>query len=243
MQRSELAIPSYPSFQSVASIALQRFSKLSAWLVKSISARINHTCGALEAGTRKDPPLQNLDLIHPSINHRRQTAKEKKGRDEKTGKGGEVQSTEARPAHLWLSTICHSSLLSLKGGSAKGSPREAGEAPNLAKNLPDPRRPATSIHFDQKRFVLAHRSIRGQPAICLATAVCLHRKRANGPPFAVGASCTLPTEHALLHSGHASAGPMHRRPASGRHTQTRLLSWQAVSCREAPVAPRRRQMG
>jgi hypothetical protein len=152
---------------------------------------------------------------------------------------------EARPAHLWLSTICHSMLLSLKGGSAKGSPFEAGEAPNLAQNLA---RPPSSSHIHPlgpkaiRAAVLAHRSIRGQPAIVLG-----HRR--VPPPQASqwspsGRRCKigrdsllvldlmyvpLPTEHALLHSGHASAGPMHRRPASGRHTLA-ACSVQLAAC-------------
>ncbi|UKZ63204.1 uncharacterized protein TrAtP1_004433 [Trichoderma atroviride] len=114
-----------------------------------ISARINHTCGALEAGTRKDPPLWNQP--NPSKHKPPATdSQEKKARRENSssrGKGGEARSTEARPAHLWLSTICHSSSLSLKGGSAKGSPFEAGEAPNLAKNLGPP----SSSHIHPRR--------------------------------------------------------------------------------------------
>lgn len=107
----------------------------------------------------------------------------------------------------------------------EGSPAEAGEA----ERREEP--PSSShIHLEKptqrlRQVVLAHRSIRCRAAICWPPS-CLHRKRANGPwearpRFAAWAlvladSCMY--EHALLHSGHASAGPMHRKPASGRHT-------------------------
>lgn len=101
--------------------------------------------------------------------------------------------------------------------------------PNLAKNPVaqphPPRKPTQRL----RQFVLAHRSIRCRAAICWPPS-CLHRKRANGQWEDVGRDsllgrwcwricvhvCTY--EHALLHSGHASAGPMHRKPASGRHS-------------------------
>lgn len=98
--------------------------------------------------------------------------------------------------------------------------------PNLAKN---PRRPATST----SKIHAATKAIRARPPLnqmpgCYLLATVVPPPQASQwsvgggrPRFAAWALVLADLcmyEHALLHSGHASAGPMHRKPASGRHT-------------------------
>lgn len=207
------------------------------------------------------PSALEMDLIHPSTNHRRQTAKKKKGRDEKTvARGKGARPGRRRPGPPISGSP--QSAIPVSSASKAALRREARvrlvRSRISQRTSPTPvvqPHPSTLIKSDSCSPTAQSEAglLSAWPPPCASTASepmdPQWEEIPDQPRFAVGAgqtSCTLPTEHALLHSGHASAGPMHRRPASGRHTQTRLLSWQAVSCRcccEAPVAPRRRQMG
>lgn len=135
--------------------------------------------------------------------------------------------TEARPAHRWLSL--HTSASS---SASKAALRPCLKEARLRLVSRTSRRAPVVQPHPPRRTHAATKAIRARPPLnqmpgCYLLATVVPPPQASQwsvggrPRFAAWAlvladSCMY--EHALLHSGHASAGPMHRKPASGRHT-------------------------